>query len=136
MVLDKKLLKLDVTNKTQLKKYGFDKSQYYCGMYIHQKFLSKIKNYLEKLGVVFPFNEACFKHDLNYSCELNIFEKTVVDAIFLLDMVTLLEKSKLPKDIKEKLKKRILRYYFIVSLFTPIYILMGIIKIKWTQMIL
>ena len=93
---------VDVLNDRKLKKLGYNPKQYYCGNYGFQKYYTKLRNNLEKLGIPFPFNKACFLHDLAYSNKPTIWQKVKIDFKFLLDMITILNNS---KSKKRRLKK-------------------------------
>ena len=129
----KDLIKLDVTNLKDLKDLGFDKSKYYCGNYGFQKYYTKLRNVLKKAGIPFPFNKACFKHDCLYHTIPSVKQKIWIDFIFLIDMIKLLNNSKSVKVKlwRKHLIKRMIFYYIMVNLLTPIYMFQG--KIKKTK---
>ena len=127
-----KRLNWDVKNISFLQSQGFDYMKYYCGNYSHQKLFTKFRNYLNKYGIPFPFNEACFKHDALYSCKPGIMAKSKIDYMFLKDMIRLLShKSKKDSKInqfKKRLLVRAVLFYIVVTLGTPIYIIQKKIK--------
>jgi hypothetical protein len=124
MELDK-ILKWDVTDKKFLVRQGFNYQKYYCGNYSCQKLYTWLRNQFKLLGVKFPFNPACFKHDRAYGTKPSMWQKIHIDKVFYNDMIILLNKN------DSNYKKLLLRarfFYFMVCLLTPLYIFQGKIK--------
>ena len=116
------IIKLDVLDTVQLKKYGYDTQKYYVGPWAFMSFLTKIRDFLENFGIEFPFNVCAFKHDMLYHIGGSIWWKFRVDFTFLLDMLKVLNHTDFPPKIKKRLLIRALVFYFIVVLATPIYL--------------
>ena len=124
-------MKLDVTDMRKLMKLGYKKNIYYCGNYSFQKYWTKIRDKLEKdLGVKFPYNPACFIHDLEYSEHPTLIQKLKIDWRFYNNMIILLDLStdEKVKYYYKMLKVRARIFYFLVTVMTPIYIKQGKIK--------
>jgi hypothetical protein len=123
---------VNVLDKRELKKMGYNPKVYYCGNYTMQKYWTKFRNHLQDKGIPFPYNEACFLHDIAYSKKPNLIQKFKIDLAFYNDMLKLLEyKSKISENIaknKTKLRLRALLYFIIVTLATPFYMWQGKIK--------
>jgi hypothetical protein len=129
-MIDDRIYNLDVLDtKTLAFRWGYNPNEYYCGNYSFQKYYSSIMRVLKKLGMDFPFNPACFKHDKLYSARPTLVEKIKIDYMFFKDMMKILNNYQGVADLKW-LKMRMIAYYFIVVLFTPLYIFQGKVKNK------
>jgi hypothetical protein len=127
-MIDDKILNLDVTDvKTLGYKHGYDADKYYCGNYSFQRIYSSVAKHMKKLGMDFPLNPACFKHDKLYSAKPTLSEKIKIDYTFYKDMMLILDSYNGDGSVKW-LKRRATLYYFIVVLFTPLYIFQKKVK--------
>lgn len=121
-----KIIKLDIGNRRQLNKLGYDSKNYYCGNYSMQKYYSYIYNKLQKLGVKSALNRGCFIHDVNYGKKPTIKEKIKIDNQFYLDMQKCILFEYRKNNIKFKhalyLRGVSLLFYSIVILCTPLYL--------------
>lgn len=141
------ILKLDVTQQNNFTPLGYDPKKYYCGNWGWMDFYTLVRKYLNKIGVCFPFNTACFKHDVSYY-EIQkearfwkaLFMKIKADYVFLKDMFKLInhfeKKQKNPlQEInvlnkKKNLKIRAVIYFAIVTVvITPFWAIHR--KLKW-----
>ena len=127
----KKLIDFDVTDKRELQKHGYNPSIYYCGNYSFQKQWTTFRDYLKnELGVEFPYNPACFKHDKLYATHPTLLQKLKIDWVFYNDMIKLLNVNtdKRLNHHYKMLKARARLFYFLVTVMTPIYIKQNKIK--------
>lgn len=131
--------KLDVLDVKTLKEFNYDDDIYYCGNKSLQKYWTYIYNKAKKLGVPFPFNPACFKHDILYdeiyindklSVLGKIKEKFIDDKTFYNDMKRIIENLDCSFDIKKILLRRATLYYSLVIIMTPIYAIQMILRKK------
>jgi len=124
--------KIDVLNYKQLLKLGYDTKTYYCGYHKFEKIATQTRDKLKEHGIKFPFNPACFKHDILYrqifvvskwNLVKRLQRKFIVDLIFLSDMFKILN-SKDYSPIQHKvLRNRAILFYFIVTFGVIFYIL-------------
>jgi hypothetical protein len=127
-MIDDKILKLDVTDVKNLSfKYGYDDRKYYCGNYSFQRIYSSVAKRMKQLGMEFPLNPACFKHDMLYGAKPTLSEKITIDYVFYKDMMKILNEYSGEADLKW-LKVRATAFYFIVVLFTPLYLFQKKVK--------
>ena len=108
---------IDVTNKQQLRTLGYKERIYYCGSGC-QRLRNWLRESVQKIGIPFPFNPACFKHDYAYSKGFDsLAHKFSIDYEFYADMCKLIPTGKYEK----RLKRRALVFYVLVLLATPFY---------------
>lgn len=120
------IIRTDINNRTSLDKLGYNSNLYYCGNYSMQKYYSYIYRFLQRLGVTFALNRACFKHDKNYALKPTISEKFKIDWIFFKDMLRCIWYEYKAGNIGAKHAYYLIPvaclFYLIVILATPFYI--------------
>lgn len=122
----KDILKIDVFNEKKLVKLGYNPNVYYCGNFAMQKTWTKVRDFLEKNGLKFPFNAACFLHDRAYATKPNMWRKVKIDLKFYNNMMKLLNLHYSKKDkLYGYLRFRARTYFLIVIAMTPLYIFQG-----------
>ena len=113
-------IKINPTNIKLLKTLGYKSRNYYGGPWGLMKKLTKLRDFLKKFGLKFPFNPAMFKHDLLYSKGGSFFWKMKVDFVFLCDMIFIIYFYKNLILIRKRLIMRALTFYIVVISATPI----------------
>lgn len=133
-------LKVDVLNGKELRALGYNPMIYYCGNHRTEHWYTKLRDKLNKyFNVPFPYNPACFKHDVLYG-ELFINQnlgfwqtikwKFIIDWRFYEDMDKLIQTYVTTRWHSHlRLRKRV--YLAIVILFTPLYVIGSKVKKKW-----
>lgn len=125
---------VDINNRKELNKLGYNSNIYYCGNYSMEKYYSLLYNYLKKKGVKFPLNRACFLHDLEYSKKPNLKQKISIDFRFYKNMqkCIIYEYQNNNLNLCSAFLSRFMAmvFYFIVIICTPLYVLQGKIKVK------
>lgn len=124
-----KIIKENIADREKLNELGYNSEIFYCGNYSMEKFYSYIYNYINKKGVEFALNRACFIHDLNYAQKPTIREKALIDWNFFKDMQKCLRHHRGIGDISRLdlywLRCVSVLFYAIVILATPFYVKQG-----------
>ena len=124
-------IKIDVLNHKQLLELGYTEKKYYCGLSKYQKFATELRDILKKRRIKFPFNPACFKHDILYgeifitskwNLPKRLAVKVFVDIIFLKDMIRILKSKKYKPLTYRILRNRAILYYLLVTFGTVFYL--------------